>query len=239
MTKFNLALAVSASSALALLLSLDAQCQQQQNQGCSLVGAPAFGLRTPLVSGGSMGMPFLSAPSGAPPAVGHGPISAPVTPGMGGPPTLYPTNPDTPTDHLGTPTYTVPVPQTTLSRPGELGPSLTGAVPPSPSTPGCDPGMVDGPNGYYPPVAVKNIYAGGGIPYGAPTQKWGGQTTTDWGRYKYRGSRSYDWGQGMRWGQNSQDGPYQSLPGSMSTRDLYGTRGYTQAGCTTFTIAPY
>lgn len=208
-------------------------------QQCNLAGAPAFGLRTPLVNGTSFGYPFVSVPSDAPPAPGDGACPAPVHAGMTGPPTLIPSNPDYPTDHLGTPTYTLPHNPASTHMPGQYGPSLVG-VPPPPSTPGCDPGMVfSKPDYYAPPVAVTNIYPGGGIPDVAPTQRWGGQTSTDFGRYKYRGSRSYDWGQGARWGQFSTDGPYQGLPGAVPTQDIYGMRGCTQAGGTTFTYAPY
>jgi hypothetical protein len=90
-----------------------------------------------------------------------------------------------------------------------------------------------------PPVTVTNINPGGGIYAMAPTQKWGGQTSTDYGRYKYRGTQKFDFGQGMWYGQNSQDGPYQQLPGAMPTQDLYGMRGYARGGSTTQTYAPY
>ncbi len=239
-------LSTSSILLLALALALPANAQQASSGGgCNLAGAPAFGLRTPLVNGASYGAPFVQAPAGRPPAIGDGACPAPVVAGHTGAPTLLPQNPDYPTDHLGTPTFTLNHDPANQSMPGQLGPSYS--VPPPPSTPGCDPGMISGPMGggcyntrtYTPPVTLTNINPGGGISASAPTQKWGGQTTTDWGRYKYRGTRSYDWGQQASYGQLSTDGPYQSLPGAMATQDLYGQRGYTRSGCTTMTIAPY
>ncbi|MBX9690328.1 MAG: hypothetical protein K2X27_26680 [Candidatus Obscuribacterales bacterium] len=205
-------------------------------QECNLAGAPAFGLRTPYISGSSHGLPFMQAPTDRPPATGDGSCPAPVNPGMGGPPTQIPSVLYTPTNHLGTSNYYLPYNPGTESMPGTLGPSLS--VPPPTSTPGCDPGMVQVKNGYMPPVSQTNVNPGGGISGYAPTQKWGGQTTTDYGFYRFRGSRSYDWGQGMI-GQTSQDGPYQQLPGAMPTQDLYGRRGYSHAGSTVMTIAPH
>ncbi len=207
-------------------------------QDCNLAGAPAFGLRTPLVNGAQMGLPFVPARQGAAPAMGDGFCPAPVHPGHQGAPTLIPSNPQGPTDHLGSTTYTLPYNPATESMPGTLGPSLS--VPPPPSTPGYDPGMVSAKRDFCrPPVTVTHINPGGGIYASAPTQRWGGQTTRDYGRYKYRGTRSYDWGQQATWGQLSTDGPYQGLPGAMPTWDLYGQRGVTRSGCTTMTIAPY
>lgn len=233
MKKPSLIPAVSMAFFLSLCFLAAAEAQE-----CNLAGAPAFGLRTPLVNGASAGLPFVPAPTGAPPAFGDGAVPAPVTPGMGGPPTLIPSNLDTGVNHLGTPTYVLPYSRATTSRPGQLGPSLS--VPGPQSTPGCDPGLVHGPMDFYaPPVSVTNINPGGGISGCAPTERWGGQTSTDYGRYKWRGTRKYDFGQQATYGQSSMDGPYQQLPGSMPTTDLYGMRGYTQSGGTTMTFAPY
>jgi hypothetical protein len=75
----------------------------------------------------------------------------------------------------------------------------------------------------------------------APTQRWGGQTTRDFGFYRYRGVQTYDPGANLLpgGGQTSQDGPYQQLPGAVPTQDLYGERAYTNNGATVQTIAPY
>ncbi len=223
---------------LALLCFLPMASAQQGQNPCSLAGAPAFGLRTPLVNGAQMGIPFIPATHGAPPAIGDGSCPAPVNPGMGGPPTLIPSNPYQP-PAIGGSTYVLPYNTATTSMPGQLGPSLQ--VPPPPSTPGCDPGLVhsNGNNGYYPPVTSTYINPGGGITAYAPTQKWGGQTSRDFGRFKDRGTRSYDFGQPACYGQSSYDGPYQQLPYATSTQDLYGMRGYARGGSTTMTIAPY
>ncbi len=230
----------SAMTCLAGSLALPAAQAQQQSQsgGCNLAGVPAIGLRTPLVNGASMGLPFISAPHGAPPPIGDGAVPAPVTPGMQGPPTLLPENAKAPAN-IGGSTYYLPYNAATQSMPGQLGPSLLG-VPAPPSTPGCDPGEFSGPRDFYrPPVTVTTVNPGGGISACAPTQRWGGQTSRDFGFYKHRGTRSYDWGQQAVWGQSSQDGPFEQLPGAMATQDLYGRRGYTNNGMTTQTYAPY
>jgi hypothetical protein len=241
MAKSRLIHAVITMACLASSLSMPAAQAQQQSQsgGCNLAGVPALGLRTPLVNGASMGLPFVSAPHGAPPAIGDGMCPAPVNPGMQGPPTLLPENARGGTNHIGGSTYYLPYNAATQSMPGQLGPSLLG-VPAPPSTPGCDPGQFGGPRDFYrPPVSETYVNPGGGISACAPTQRWGGQTSRDFGKYKHRGTRSYDWGQQAVWGQNSMDGPFQQLPGAMATQDLYGRRGYTDNGCTTQTYAPY
>lgn len=236
-TRLNSAFITMACLASSIALPA-AQAQQQGQNACSLAGVPAIGLRTPLVNGASMGLPFVSAPHGAPPAIGDGMCPAPVNPGMQGAPTLLPENAKAPAN-IGGSTYYMPFNSATESMPGQLGPSLLG-VPAPPSTPGCDPGQFGGPRDFYrPPITETTINPGGGISACAPTQRWGGQTSRDFGRYKYRGTRSYDFGQQATWGQASQDGPYQQLPGAMPTRDLYGMRGYTGNGMTTQTYAPY
>ena len=219
MTKSGLIPAISLACLAGLCLLPAAKAQ------CNLSGAPIPSLRTPLVSGASAGLPFIPVTNGPRETVGDGSMPAPVSPGMGGAPTLYPSHLTAPAN-IGESSYTLPFNPATLSRPGELGPALS--VPPPPSTPGADPGYIPGPADYYPPpVTVTNINPGGG------------QSSTDYGRYKYRGTQTGDFGQGMDYGQKSQDGPYQMLPGSMPTQDLYGRRGYTQNGSTVQTYARY
>jgi hypothetical protein len=231
MTKSSLFPAISAAFLASLCFLPLARAQ------CDLSGAPITGLRAPLVNNQPVSLPYIPATGNPILTPGDGAVAAPVTPGMGGGPTLYPSQLMAPAN-IGQSTFRLPYNPATLSRPGQLGPSLS--VPPPPSTPGADPGYMPGPQDYYaPPVTVTNINPGGGIYASAPTQRWGGQTTADFGRYKYRGTQTGDFGQGMYWGQTSQDGPYQQLPGAMPTRDLYGMRGYTQNGSTTQTYAPY
>ena len=90
-----------------------------------------------------------------------------------------------------------------------------------------------------PLVTVTQINPGGGISGSAPVQRWGGQTTRDFGRAG-SGSTCRDFGQKLsqksdlfRSPQTSQDGPRQSvsgggrassLPGAQSTTDLHGSR---------------
>jgi hypothetical protein len=153
-------------------------------------------------------------------------------------PTLLPSNLTAPGNNIGGSSYYLPFNPATTSMPGQLGPSMY--VPPPTSTPGTDPGMVHAPLDFYPPpVLVTNINPGGGISGGAPITRWGGQTTRDFGFYRYRGTQTDDFGQGMVYGQASQDGPYQQLPGAVPTQDLYGARGYARGGSTVQTIAPY
>lgn len=230
----TMALAVAFSCTVSMALPADAQ---QQSNSCSLAGAPTTGLRTPFISGTKYSLPFMQPQAGAPPAPGDGMCPAPVHPGHTGAPTLIPSNAVIP-GGLGRDTVYIPYDPNNQSMPGQLGPGMQ--VPPPPSTLGCDPGMVQTKRDYYyrPPVLETNVMPGGGLAGYAPTQRWGGQTTADFGRYKYRGTRSYDWGQ-QACGQTSQDGPYQALPYSQATQDLYGMRGYGRNGPTTMTIAPY
>lgn len=207
-------------------------------QGCDLSGSPRTTLRTPLIYGAPNEAPFQQAPEGQPPPVGDGSTPAPVTYGMGGPPTLIPSVPLTPANHIQYPSYEVPYSPATQAPPGVLGPSMW--APPPPSTPGRDPGMLHEPlDFHHPPAREVRVNPGGGISGSAPTQRWGGQTTRDFGRYKHDGTRKFDFGQGM-YGQTSQDGPYQVLPGASSTYDLYGRRCASNNGQTNIqTIAPY
>lgn len=207
-------------------------------QGCDLSGSPNSTLRNPLIYGAENAAPFQQPALGQPPAIGDGSCPDPVTPGMGGPPTLIPSIPVTPANNIQYPSYQVPFHPATQAPPGVLGPSIW--APPSPSTPGADPGIIHAPLDFYrPPVAVVPINPGGGISGFAPTQRWGGQTSTDWGRYKHQGKRAFDFGQGM-YGQTSQDGPCQTLPGAVPTQDLYGRRCNVNYGSSQIqTIAPY
>jgi len=184
-----------------------------------------------------MSLPNQAPMPGMPEIPGAGPTPAPVTPGMMGNPSLLPSNLTQPAN-IGGSSYYLPFDPATTSIPGQLGPSLY--VPPPASTPGTDPGMIHAPLDFIPPpVLVTNINPGGGLSGAAPINRWGGQTTRDFGLYRYGGTQKYDFGQGMVYGQASQDGPFQQLPGAVPTQDLYGARGYARGGATTQTIAPY
>jgi hypothetical protein len=134
------------------------------------------------------------------------------------------------------------------SAPGQLGQQLGGAIPPPTSVPGNDPGILAPNNsGYQPPAIQVGVQAQGGLGADqAPTQKWGGQTTQDFGRNiksnQYSGVS--DFGVLMQNNPNlattpqfSQDGPIPTstasgpntpirqpnLPGAQETTD-YGVR---------------
>lgn len=207
-------------------------------QGCDLSGSPRTTLRNPLIYGAPNSAPFEQAPEGQPPAIGDGSVPAPVTPGMGGGPTLLPSNNWSVPNINGGSQY-VPYNPATQAPPGVLGPSMW--APPPPSTPGYDPGIIQDKMDFYPPPAsVVSVMPGGGIAGYAPTQRWGGQTTADFGRYKTGiGKRAYDFGQGM-YGQTSEAGVCDVRPGASWTSDLYGRRMNSNDGMRSIqTIAPY
>lgn len=180
---------------------------QSTNNGCNLVGVPALGLKNPLVNGASMGLPFVPAPEGDPPAPGDGPTAAPVVPGHSGPPTLTPWVPAVPVSNIGGGNSGIPIPFTPAIQtpPGVLGPLLTPFVPGPPSTPGADPGSLQAPPGYVNPAAQTSINPDGGIPGQGgycttiPTMRRGGQSTR---QYSLRGRNSALGGLG---GDGSQD----------------------------------
>ncbi len=180
---------------------------QSTSNGCNLVGAPAFGLRSPLVSGSSMGLPFIPANQGAPPAMGDGPTGAPVIPGHTGPSTLLPWVPAVPSNNISGGNSGIPIPfsPAIATPPGVLGPLLTPFVPAPPSTPGCDPGSLTAPVGSYNPALQTGINPDGGIPGRGgycttiPTVRRGGQSTR---QYELRGRNTALGGLG---GDGSQD----------------------------------
>ncbi len=219
-----------------ILFSLATPAFSQQQ--CDLSGSPTNSLRTPLIIGAPSTPTNMAAPVGQAPAIGDGAVPCGVTPGMTGPSTLLPYHSMTPANSINSPSYVVPFNPATLSTPGSFGPSTYAPAPPS--TPGYDPGMVHGPMNFRsPPVSVVPINPGGGIYGSAPTQKWGGQTSTDFGRYRTHGTRKFDFGQ-QEMGSCSQDGPNQMRPGAVPTQDLYGRRFPARSGMpTTQTIAPY
>lgn len=187
-------------------------------------------LRTPLIIG-APSAPAYSAPfEGQAPPIGDGFSPPPVTPGHRG----Y--APELPASH---------VPNIPTVPAGEQGKAMVNGyvapylMPPTRYNPS-DPGIIDSPPNFSsPPVAVGPINPGGGISGGAPIQRWGGQTTQDFGRRR-GGSSCVDFGQKLsqksdlfRRPQTSEDGPRQSaagvgrassLPGAQATQDLHGSR---------------
>ncbi|MBX9690329.1 MAG: hypothetical protein K2X27_26685 [Candidatus Obscuribacterales bacterium] len=203
-TSFSLVIALTLSMALP---AFSQTASSSTGNGCNLVGAPAFGLRSPLVAGSSMGLPFVPAPEGLPPATGDGPTGAPVIPGHSGPSTLLPWVPSVPANTIGQGSSGIPIPFSPAIQtpPGVLGPLMTGLVPAPPSTPGCDPGMMQAPMGSFNPALQTPINPDGGIPGRGgycttiPTVRRGGQETR---QYELRGRNSALGGIG---GDGSQD----------------------------------
>jgi hypothetical protein len=210
------------TAALFSFIACSAMLWQPALAQCNLGGSPNTTLRDPLLYGAPSTSAFQSAPEGQPPPVGDGSMPAPINPGMEGPPTLIPSIPITPANDIMHPSYRVNFDPATEAPPGVVGPSTW--VPPPPSTPGADPGIIRAPLDFYPPPArVVHINPGGGISGGASNQRWGGQTTADYGRYKHIGKRRFDFGE-EAYGSTSEDGPDQLRPGASSTLDLYGRR---------------
>lgn len=226
------------SSILASIGCLGLAAQAAFAQGCNLAGSPSKTLRSPLIYEAPSTPPGVKAPDGPRVAPGDGRTPNPVVGGHTGAPTLLPYIPRTPVSNTGCGNqYTVPFDPSATHMPGQFGADTY--APPPPSTPGADPGYLPGPRDFYaPPVSVTNINPQGGISGSAPTQRWGGQTTTDFGRYKYQGTRTNDFGQGQYMGSTSQDGPSQTRSGAVATQDLYGNRS-PRGGSGIMTYAPY
>jgi hypothetical protein len=206
-------------SMVALVLSLAAPALAQT---CNLSGQAITSLRDPLIFGSTSSAPFNAAPIGQPPPVGDSSVPAPVNPGMIGPPTLIPSVPTTPANDIDNPSVEINFLPTNLSAPGQLGPSIT--APPPASTPGTDPGIIVAPLDFtMPPAAVVNINPGGGISGTPPTQRWGGQTSADFGLYRHNGVQTDDNGV-QETGSNSQDGLNHARTGASTTQDLFGSR---------------
>lgn len=236
-----------------------------------LVGSPSAAqaqgfnsLRNPLIPGALTTDPYQAPPPSLPPPPGQGFNPAPVTPGMGGGPTVEPWVPYIPANQIDQQDSQVNLPDPSiLAPPGTLGKSLS--VPHAPSTPGADPGMIHAPQDFsQPPVANVNINPQGGFPGDqAPQQRWGGQTTRDFGLRHDTGSTLTDFGQKLQDKpdlkmnpQTSQDGPRQanypgligcvtnrqsSIPGAQTTLDWYGNRRMFKGPQerSKATIAPY
>lgn len=128
-------------------------------------------IRTPLIQGAPNGAPNQCPQEGQPPAIGHGDVPMGVNPGMGW-------NPEYPASHLG------PLPSVPSGIEGKW--MINGMVQPYLRPPtqnqGCDPGMIDSPPQFcQPPVTTTYINPQGGIQGDAPIDRWGGQTTRDFG----------------------------------------------------------
>jgi hypothetical protein len=191
----------------ALALTLGMQ-QGVFAQSCNLAGAPMSELRDPLINGATSTSPLGRAPNGQPPAIGDGASPIGTNPGMPGPGTLLPWVPAIPANDIdhGFSGISLGMTPAVETPPGILGPLLTPIIPHSPSTPGRDPGnLLPAPDGFINPAANEAINPDGGIPGTGgfcttiPTERRGGQETTQW---ELRGRNSVLGGLG---GDGSQD----------------------------------
>lgn len=220
----------------------------------SRTNAQTATLRNPLIPGYQQTSPFVAPHECPPPPVGDGTIPDGINPGMPDPAPVLPWVPAIPANQIDIDNSKVNlgVDNSVETPPGVLGKSLT--VPPPPSTPGPDPGMLPGPLGFKkPPARIVNIKPQGGMPgdLPPPTKKWGGQTTGDFGLYRPNrfgnddkvGSQLTDFGQPLKEvavkpPKASEDGPRPAnYPGERNrhpnevqgkngkpTTDLYGNR---------------
>ncbi|MBA4077282.1 MAG: hypothetical protein C0508_19790 [Cyanobacteria bacterium PR.023] len=201
------AITLSATTSLASYAASAGPYPGSPPQGTPAPFSPVTTLRTPLVIGQPAGLPFQAPIEGAPPAIGDGPTPVGVNPGMLSSPELMPWVPAIPANQIDNNFSGIPlgISPAIVSPPGVLGPSLTGIVPQSPSTPGTDPGSLTAPMGSINASQEVNImpsggFAGtGGYNTSIPYQRRGGQETAQWG---YRGRNSMIGGFG---GDGSQD----------------------------------
>ncbi|MBX9666572.1 MAG: hypothetical protein K2X93_03090 [Candidatus Obscuribacterales bacterium] len=202
----------------------------------------------PNVESGPTSPPYTAPPEGQPPPIGDGDTPLGINPGHLGYPILPP------------PSH-VPMP---LIPPGPEGKAAATAAAAGYLTPptkfdATDPGIIDSPQDFGPPpVAVTNINPGGGISGDAPIERWGAQSSRDFGRGG-GGSTITDFGEKLRekpdlakMPQSSEDGPRnlnqpqkgqprrgESLPGAQASTDLNGNRTMFSKQRARLTIAPY
>jgi hypothetical protein len=140
----------------------------------------------------------------------------------------------------------LPLTPATATAPGDFNTQVGSSIPPEPSTPGNDPGILAPNNsGYTPPAQQITITSTTPPTDTAPTQKWGGATTKDYGTNLQisSSSRVYDFGQKLSQNpnvaqqpQDSQDGPRPfTIPDDYSTpwRQPQMQNSYGQAQETT------
>lgn len=203
-------------------------------------------LRDPLIPGVPNASDWQMAPLGDPPAMGSGDIPPAVTAGDYGAPFAPASQ----------------VPGMPLQVGGDKEPVNAAVSPylvaPS-STEGQDMGSINGSSGGYglqAPVALVNINSNGGMSGSAPTQRWGGQRSYDYGKpanVRPYSSALTDYGQRLidkpdlhAYPVASEDGP--KTRGSarvingqygQTTQDLYGQRVLFKDQRQVQTVAPY
>ncbi len=185
-------------------------------------------LRDPMIPGAASSAPFIPAAPGLPPPIGNGPTPAPVTPGMGGPPTLLPWVPAVPANNidLSNTGLSIPMGPPIATPPVVLGPLLTPFSPPPPSPPGPAPGELTAPAASFNPAELTVVDPGGGLPGTGgfattiPTIRRGGQQSHQWELRGRNASLIPGLGDGSQ-GEVTQLGPYAGygLPFGVPTGD--------------------
>ena len=207
-------------------------------------------LRTPLIYGTPNTPAYVTPMQGDAPPVGSGYIPMPVTPGSCG-------MPEAPASHITNLPYAMGGDKDTINA------AVSGYLTPPPSTAGYDDGSINGSsggNGFMAPVCQVPICPQGGMVGNAPTQRWGGQRSYDFGNpnnVRAQSSRMMDYGAKLSekpdlkmCPQFSEDGPRRSggqaingrnLPNAQATQDLYGNRTLFKGSNlrSQATIAPY
>ncbi|MFA6208846.1 MAG: hypothetical protein WCT03_02090 [Candidatus Obscuribacterales bacterium] len=197
-------------------------------------------LRTPITYGTPNSPAWVPAQEGAPPPCGDGFMPPAVTPGDCSTPFSPPS--------------AVFVPLTMGGDKDEVNAWAMPYLTPPPSTAGYDSSSINGSSGGYglqAPVSVVNICPQGGMVGDAPTQRWGGQRSYDFGKpnnVRPNSSRMNDFGQKLSekpdlkmCPQFSQDGPRQRGEyRGQTTQDLHGNRTlFRDNQRSQLTIAPY
>lgn len=197
-------------------------------------------LRSPLTYGTPNSPAWVPAQEGAPPPIGDGFCPPAVTPGDCGAPFSPPT--------------AAFVPLTMAGDKSEVNAWVMPYLTPPPSTQGYDSSSINGSSGGYglqAPVSVVDICPQGGMVGSAPTQRWGGQRSFDFGNpncVRPSSSALNDFGQKLSQKpdlkmcpQFSQDGPRQRGEyRGQTTQDLHGNRTlFRDNQRSQMTISPY
>lgn len=149
-------------------------------------------IRSPLIQGAPNGAPNQMPAQGQAPATGDGSQPTGVTYGQG-----Y-SNPEYPATHVNN----VPLTMGGIEGKYQVNSAVQPYLRPPTQNNGTDPGMLDSPPDFYPaPATVTNVCPQGGIQGQASTQRWGGQTTRDYGmglKCKKESTSTNDFGQRLQ-----------------------------------------
>ncbi len=212
-TPVPIALALSLIGIFALSLPIHAQSGSTPaiSSGNSIYGgAGTTALRDPLVNGANFSLPGVPSAQGAIPPLGSGLVPLPPNPGMLlAPPTLIPwangiagNQFSLPTNQVVVPANQINVPSNVISLPvsnaiamppGVMNAVVGGSIPPEPSTPGANPGMLRPPSFYNgssgasagqsqnSAAAIGAVNSNGQITGSAPTTRPTRQGSNDFG----------------------------------------------------------